>query len=80
MHYFTIDFETANSHRGSVCAIGIVEVLDSKIINTFRSLINPEESFDFYNTLIHFQLSHMLYKIHRFCHYVLLHLKMNPFV
>ncbi|MDU4952941.1 MULTISPECIES: exonuclease domain-containing protein [Clostridium] len=52
MHYFTIDFETANSHRGSVCAIGIVEVLDSKIINTFRSLINPEESFDFYNTLI----------------------------
>ena len=53
MNYFVIDFETANSNRSSACALGIIEVNNKSIINTWDYLINPEEDFDFFNTMLH---------------------------
>lgn len=53
MHYFAIDFETANSSRASACALGIIEVKDGNILNKWDYLINPEEHFDEFNIYIH---------------------------
>lgn len=53
MHYFVIDFETANSSRTSVCALGIVEVYNGNLLNKWDYLINPEEDFDGFNIYIH---------------------------
>lgn len=60
MNYVTIDFETANSTRGSVCSIGLVEVNNNEIVNTYNYLINPEEPFDYFNTLTHGITSEMV--------------------
>lgn len=40
-NFAAIDFETANSYRSSVCSVGIVIVRDSKIVDSFYSLIHP---------------------------------------
>lgn len=42
MHTFTaIDFELATSDYTSVCSVGIVNVVDEKIVNEFYSLVQP---------------------------------------
>ena len=53
MHYVAIDVETANSDFSSICQIGIAEFKDGKIINSWSSLIDPQEPFDFINVEIH---------------------------
>lgn len=40
-NFVAIDFETANSNLNSACSIGIVEVKDSRIVNTYYTLIKP---------------------------------------
>ena len=47
-----IDFETANSSRGSACSVGYA-LLENDIVISKEILINPEERFDFFNTMIH---------------------------
>ena len=49
----TIDVETANANRASICQIGIVHVQDGKIRDQWETLIDPEDWFDPYNTGIH---------------------------
>lgn len=44
-NFAAIDFETANSERTSVCAVGVVVVRDGKIADTFYSLIQPEPNY-----------------------------------
>jgi DNA polymerase-3 subunit epsilon len=45
MHTFTsIDFELATSDYNSVCAVGLVSVLDGKIVNEYYSLVQPPEN------------------------------------
>lgn len=44
-NFAAIDFETANSERTSVCAVGVVVVRDSEITDTFYSLIQPEPNY-----------------------------------
>jgi DNA polymerase-3 subunit epsilon len=39
--FAAIDFETANHHPSSVCAVGIIIVKDSTVIDTYYSLIRP---------------------------------------
>lgn len=51
--YVALDIETANDFRGSICSIGLVKFQDGKVIDTFYSLINPEEEFDYFNISIH---------------------------
>lgn len=39
--FVAIDFETANRYPNSACAIGMVKVIDNRIVETFYSLICP---------------------------------------
>ena len=47
--FATIDFETANYERSSVCSVGIVIVRDGEIVDSFYSLIRPEPNY--YNNI-----------------------------
>ena len=51
--YVALDVETANSFRGSICSIGLVKFQNDKVVDSFYSLINPEEDFDYRNINIH---------------------------
>lgn len=39
--WVAIDFETANEHRGSPCAVGMVAVEDGQAVQTYTSYIQP---------------------------------------
>ena len=49
----SIDVETANADRASICQIGIVEVRDGEIEDQWKTLVNPEDWFDPWNVSIH---------------------------
>ena len=49
----SIDVETANADRASICQIGIVHVRDGKIQDQWQTLVNPETWFDQWNIMIH---------------------------
>lgn len=54
--FTAIDFETANRHRGSPCAVGLVRVRDDEIIDSVSWLMQPPRQFnvfDPYNVMIH---------------------------
>ncbi|RYU14841.1 exonuclease domain-containing protein [Nocardioides iriomotensis] len=56
LDYTAIDFETANSYRGSPCAVGLVRVRDGRPVDEQRWLIRPPEQvdyFDGFNTALH---------------------------
>lgn len=40
-NFAAIDFETANGRRSSVCAVGVVVVRNSRVVDSFYSLIRP---------------------------------------
>ena len=46
LSFCAIDFETANRHRGSPCAVGLVKVVDGEIVDTRRDLMRPPEGYD----------------------------------
>jgi DNA polymerase III subunit epsilon len=52
-NFIAFDFETANRNRHSICAVGMVFVIEGKIIDTIYQLINPEEHFEGINIAIH---------------------------
>ena len=41
LNFTAIDFETANGSPASPCAVGLVKVVDGKIVDTFATLIEP---------------------------------------
>ncbi|WP_407272667.1 exonuclease domain-containing protein [Radiobacillus sp. PE A8.2] len=51
--FVAFDFETANANRHSICSVGLTFVEKGEIVDSIYSLINPEEHFDGYNTIIH---------------------------
>ena len=54
MKFTAIDFETANSDRGSVCAVGLVMVENGEVVGRLRQLIRPDPlRFDPFNVSIH---------------------------
>lgn len=56
LDYTAIDFETANSYRGSPCAVGLVRVRDGVTVDQERWLIRPPvavDYFDAFNVSIH---------------------------
>lgn len=53
MDYYTIDFETASSNPTSACSIGIVGVLNGKIVLEKHILINPMSEFTENTIAIH---------------------------
>ena len=54
MDFVTIDFETANNWRGSICAVGLVVYHNHEPVERFYSLVKPEDPFfDAINVSIH---------------------------
>jgi DNA polymerase-3 subunit epsilon len=53
--FAAIDFETANQNYSSVCAVGIIIVRNSQIIDTYYSLIRPTPNYylDWFTNDIH---------------------------
>ena len=49
----SIDVETANADRASICQVGIIHVYDGKIRDQWDTLIDPEDWFDPWNIEIH---------------------------
>jgi DNA polymerase III epsilon subunit-like protein len=52
MDFVAIDFETANSFRGSACEIALVRVSGGKVVETFETLLNQKD-FSGFNTMLH---------------------------
>lgn len=56
LDYTAIDFETANSFRGSPCSVGLVKVRDGRPVDRLHLLIRPPvgaDHFDGFNVRIH---------------------------
>jgi DNA polymerase-3 subunit epsilon len=53
MNFIAIDVETANADYSSICQIGIAEFQNGKIVDKWKTLINPEDYFDPFNVSIH---------------------------
>ncbi|MDO1605070.1 3'-5' exonuclease [Lactobacillus sp. YT155] len=53
MDFISMDFETANRYRSSACSIALVMVRNNQIVDSFYSLINPKDQFDYRNIQIH---------------------------
>lgn len=56
LDYTALDFETANSYRGSPCSVGLVRVRNGQVVDACHWLIRPPEGadgFDAWNTAIH---------------------------
>lgn len=56
LDFTAIDFETANSNRGSACSVGMVRIRDGAIAEKESFLIRHDESlgeFGFHNIMIH---------------------------
>jgi DNA polymerase-3 subunit epsilon len=56
LDFVTIDFETANSFRGSPCAVGLARVRDGVVVETASDLMRPpggHDHFDPWNVRIH---------------------------
>ena len=49
MDFVAIDFETANSHRESACAIGMVKVVGGVAVESYHSLLRPPKPFDYFD-------------------------------
>lgn len=45
-NFVAIDFETANSNAYSPCSVGIAKFENGTLVDSFYSLINPEQEFD----------------------------------
>ena len=41
LDFSAIDFETANEHRASACAVGVVRVRGGQIVETYATLLRP---------------------------------------
>lgn len=46
LDFTAIDFETANSKRASVCAVGATRVRDGRIVERFDQLVHPPLGYD----------------------------------
>ena len=56
LNYTAIDFETANSYRGSPCSVGLVRVRDGVPVEEHHWLMRPPagvDHFDGFNTALH---------------------------
>ena len=56
LDFVALDVETANSQRGSICAIGLVVVREGRVVERHGWLVQPPEElhwFDSFNTALH---------------------------
>ena len=50
--YIAFDVETPNRWNSRMSAIGIAVVEEEQVVKTFYSLVNPEQPFDYFNTIL----------------------------
>jgi DNA polymerase-3 subunit epsilon len=50
LNFTAIDFETANGSSASPCAVGLVKVVEGKIVDTFSTLIKPPYPNDWFDS------------------------------
>ncbi len=53
MDFVVIDVETANPDLASICQVGIAVFDSGQFLESWSSLVNPEDYFDSYNVAIH---------------------------
>lgn len=53
MRFVSVDVETANEDLGSICQVGIVTFESGKIVDTWQSLVDPQDYFSPMNVSIH---------------------------
>ena len=53
MKFIALDLETANPCQSSICQIGIVFVVNSVVEDTWESLVDPKEDFNYNNIAVH---------------------------
>lgn len=53
VNFVAVDIETANADLGSVCQIGLVQFDEEKILDSWGTLVNPEDHFSHINVGIH---------------------------
>jgi len=54
MNFTALDFETANNHSTSICAVGMAIVEDGKVVKTISKLIKPIPNFySYWNVQVH---------------------------
>ena len=59
-NFVALDLETANAYRGSICQIGITEVIDGKVQPSKSWLVKPQNNeYDEFNIEIHLSLIHI---------------------
>lgn len=51
--FVVIDVETANQNSASICQIGLAKFDNGKLVDSYETLINPEDYFDGFNVDIH---------------------------
>jgi len=51
--FVAIDVETANANLASICQVGVVTFEDGRIVESWGSLVNPQDYFDWINVDIH---------------------------
>ena len=49
LNFTAIDFETANGHSESVCAVGVAKVRDGKLVDSDSWLVKPPAGYDTFN-------------------------------
>lgn len=53
MQFAAIDVETANADLSSICQVGVAIFRDSSCVDSWSSLVDPEDDFDGFNISIH---------------------------
>jgi len=53
MEFASLDVETANADRSSICQIGIAHFVDGCLAEEWSTLVNPEDYFDSFNVSVH---------------------------
>ncbi len=53
MNFVSVDVETANADLASICQIGIVSFKEGRVIDTWQTILNPEDIFSPINVSIH---------------------------
>jgi DNA polymerase-3 subunit epsilon len=53
MEFLAIDFETANWDLASICQVGTALYRDGALVDSWGSLVDPEDDFDPINVSIH---------------------------
>jgi DNA polymerase III subunit epsilon len=53
MQFAAIDVETANANLASICQVGVAIFRDGKHVDSWSTLVDPEDEFDGFNVAVH---------------------------